>query len=367
MGSAINTIPEMNWGYTYFKNHVMPVGFDYRARRKEMSPYFEKYGFAASMMYDNYYSMMNGIHSDKYIPMDVYYFYVLPCLNKHEFMSAYTDKNAYESIFAGFRQPETVVKCINGNFYGGGLVSISYRDAVEMACSVKDRCIIKPTLDTCNGDGVSLFDSSSAEKVEEQFAAYETDFIVQKAVVQHPEMAKLNKSSLNTLRVHTYRALDGKVRYLRNGTFLRFGGAGGVKDNISAGGWAARVSDEGLVDDSLYRFKSLDRGCLADECGVGSMAVPNFEQVIPFVEALHSRLPYFDLAGWDVAISQNGEPIFIEFNAQPDVEIPQSLHGPMFGDYEDEIIERTSKVKREKVIFSRRVWPNGFDHKLRIG
>lgn len=367
MGATINTIPEMNWGYTYFKNHVMPEEFDYRARRKEMSPYFEKYGFAASMMYDNYYSMMNGIHSDKYIPMDVYYFYVLPCLNKHEFMSAYTDKNAYEGIFAGFRQPETVVKCINGNFYGGGLVSISYRDALEMACSVKDRCIIKPTLDTCNGDGVSLFDSSSSERVEEQFAAYGKDFIVQKAVVQHPEMAKLNESSLNTLRVFTYRAKDGRTHYLHEKTFMRIGGKGAIKDNGSAGGWLARVHDNGTVEQTLFRFVVDKTDSLKEVTGLDSFTIPCFEKVAPFAKALHERLPYFDLAGWDIAITADGSPAFIEFNAQPSIEGPQIVSGPFFGEYLDEVMERTSEVKREKVIFSRRYWPNGFDHKLRIG
>ena len=46
-----------NW---YFRQHVMPEVFDYSAHKKDLSPFFKKYGFQVSMMYNDFYSHFNG-------------------------------------------------------------------------------------------------------------------------------------------------------------------------------------------------------------------------------------------------------------------------------------------------------------------
>lgn len=367
MDEFINSNREIRWGDYYFRNHVIPDNFDYRVHKKELSEYFRKLGFSVSMMYDDYFSRFNGIHSDRYMSMDFYYFYVLPCLNKYEFMLAYTDKNAYSSIFAGFAQPETVVKNVNGHYYvGDDVVSVDVNVAVQSCLRTGDDCIIKPTVETCNGDGVALLDASSRQAVEAQFLKYGVNFIVQRKVRQHEEMARLNDSSLNTLRISTYRGHDGVVHYLEGKTFLRFGGKGTVKDNISSGGWAASVDEHGCISQRLYRFKSMHMGAINEDLNMQQFIVPSFARATKLACQLHERLPYFDLAGWDIAINADGSPLFIEFNAQPDIEIPQALSGPFFGPFFDEVISRVRLVTVAKEVYSIRRWPNGFDHKLRI-
>ena len=78
MPDYINSNKEYYWGDWYFKSHVMPADFDYKARKKELSPFYGERGFKVSMMFADYYSRLNGIFSDRYLPMDVYYFYVIP-------------------------------------------------------------------------------------------------------------------------------------------------------------------------------------------------------------------------------------------------------------------------------------------------
>lgn len=364
MAEFINTKKEIAWGDWYFRNHVLSDDFNYRVHKKELSPYYQKRGFSVSMMYDDYFSRFTGVRSDRYMSMDLYYFYVLPCLNRFDFKNAYTDKNMYETLFRGVRQPETVVKCMNGLFFDSDGAGISRADAIRLVEAECGKCIIKPTIETCNGDGVALLRS---DEVAEQFQQHGTDFICQRAVEQHAEMAKLNSSSLNTLRVFTYRDLDRRIRVLPGMTFVRVGGKGSVKDNGSSGGFLAGVADErGAIKGWCCKFKQSMPYALQECLGFAGFTIPAFEAVYPFVEALHVRVPYFDLIGWDVAIDVSGHPVFIEMNVEPSVEGPQLTQGVVFGSLLDEVMDRVSCVRKEKKLFSVSHFRPGFDYRLAI-
>ena len=41
MAEYINSNKEFHWGDWYFKNHVMPDDFNYKAHKKELSPYYD--------------------------------------------------------------------------------------------------------------------------------------------------------------------------------------------------------------------------------------------------------------------------------------------------------------------------------------
>lgn len=365
MDAYINNPKEIRWGDWYFKNHVIADDFDYRFHKKELSEYFKGRGFSVSMMFDDYFSRFTGIHSDRYISMDLYYFYILPCLNKFDFKNAYTDKNIYSTIFAGVRQPETVVKCMNGVFFDGEGRSVSKDDAVALLDSEKSNCIIKPTIDSCNGNGVAAFRCGCSQA---QIDGYWPDFIVQRKVLQHAAMSRLNESSVNTIRVFTHRDAGGHIRVLEDMTFLRVGGKGSVKDNGSSGGWLAGVVDvNGRIADTCCKFKNSNPVPLSECLGMDYFVVPNFANVYPFAASLHERMPYFDLLGWDIAIGQQGEPVFIEMNVEPSVEGPQLTRGPAFGNLLDEIMDRVSSVKRTKKIYDVHSFRDGFDYYLPIG
>lgn len=89
----------------------------------------------------------------------------------------------------------------------------------------------------------------------------------------------------------------------------------------------------------------MQMGSLKKERGIENFSVPNFEDVKNFAIKLHSHLPYFDWIGWDIAIDENGAPMFIEFNVTPFCEGPQMVDGPIFGDLIDEVMERVKSMK----------------------
>ena len=352
----INTNKEFFWGDWYFKSHVMAEDFNYKAHKKELSAYFESRGFKVSMMFDDYFSHLNGIHSDRYLSMDVYYFFVIPALNRPDFKDAYLDKNIYSELFPKVKQPRAIVKNMHGLYYRDG-EQITMEQAVDAVVNAGGELMIKPTVETCNGEGVEQIRDFGPEAIRELFNHYAFNFIVQEKVRQHPALSQVNPTSLNSMRLYTYRHLDGSYEYLYPYAHLRFGGKGAIKDNVSQGGGTCLIDRDGLVDDKVFRFKHMEVSSLKRETGIEHLVIPEYQRVIDTLIEMHKRLPYFDYVGWDVTVLPDGEPLLIEFNLAPSVEGPQMMAGPMFGDCLDEVVERAAQAQHSKVQGYKKVFP----------
>lgn len=366
MSRYINSNKDLFCGDRYFFEHVMPKEFDYRAHKKELSAYFEKYGYKVSMMYNDYYSQLNGVISDQYVSMDVYYFYILPCLNKGTFESAYTDKNMYSALLGEFPQPKTIIKNMNGHWLNADSQEITIDEVCQILLMYNDEMIIKPTVDTCNGDGVSRFLNKGRQEIVEQLKAYKKDFIIQEKVIQHHSLSLFNTTSLNTVRIFTYRTLSGDIVVLPHSLFFRFGGKGAVKDNASAGGGFCKVYIDGSLEDTIYHFCSMKKDSFAKDMHIIDPKLPNIEDAYDLVKKMHMKMVYFDVIGWDIAFLEDGSPIFIEMNTKPSCEAPQIPQGPLFGDRIDEIMERVSHCEREVVTFQKNNFDNGNYYMLQI-
>ena len=352
----INTNKEFFWGDWYFKSHVMAEDFDYKAHKKELSPYYESRGFKVSMMFDDYFSRLNGIHSDRYLSMDVYYFFVIPALNRYDFKDAYLDKNIYSELFPQVKQPRAIVKNMHGLYYIDG-EQVTMEQAVDAVVDASDELMIKPTVETCNGEGVEQIRDFGADAIRELFRQYAFNFIVQEKVKQHPALSQVNPTSLNSMRLYTYRHIDGSYEYLYPYAHLRFGGKGAIKDNVSQGGGTCVIDRDGVVDDRVFRFKNMNVSSLKQETGVEHLVIPNYQRIIDTLIAMHKRLPYFDYVGWDVTVLPDGEPLLIEFNLAPSVEGPQMMAGPMFGDCLDEVVMRATQAQCSKIQGNKKIFP----------
>ncbi len=150
--------------------------------------------------------------------------------------------------------------------------------------------------------------------------------IVEECVVQHPALAALCPTSVNTLRVATLLG-DKKEGIVY--AYLRIGN-GKVMDNVDCGGMAAPVD--------------LDTGVL---CGVGAdkqgnayehhpmtgaripgTALPYWKETVETCLAAAKVVPQVRFVAWDVAITAEG-PVFIEGNSFPSHAIPQfAAHFP---------------------------------------
>ena len=286
-------------------------------------------------------------------------FHIFPYLVSRQMMYAYIDKNNYEMLFPNIAQPKVIVRNQNGYYsYGleGGFKLLTQNEAIDVLSNYSS-FIIKPSNDTGGGKGVRKVTvqnglTNKGETLEELFKSYIQDFVIQEVVEQYEPFNQLNRNSLNTMRIITYRRNGNEFVFL--GAFIRFGVNGAEVDNMGMGGLACKVASDGLIEDRVYYTRHFKLGSLKELFGIEQLYVPNFQCVLDFCYNLHSQLNYFDLCGWDIAIGKDGEPVFIELNQYPDCESFQITNGPMFGEYTDEIMEKVSKNKTQFTLSIRR-------------
>ena len=159
-------------------------------------------------------------------------------------------------------------------------------------------------------------DDLSAEALAELHRHLLTaNFLFQETVVQHPGLDRLNPSSVNTIRIDTYKNAEGRVEVIS--ALLRVGLAGSVVDNSSQGGLFLGIDMEhgtlkgpairDLAAGALVYAEHPDTHVLFD-----GFPVPHFDLVRRLAARAADLMPPA-LVGWDVAVAPDG-PRLIEGN-----------------------------------------------------
>lgn len=325
-------------------------------QKEDVKAFFKKHiGREVPTDWHQYFYSRNGLWSVNYIPTSIYNTEILWRLNKFHFRYAYADKGIYDSMFCDINRPCTIVKNVHG-YYDDGQHPLTESEAIERCSNLKE-AIIKPTLGGTWGVGVKLFQSANGivadtnDSVKNLFASYKQNFIVQERLEQHPDMAKLNPTSLNTIRVMSYnRGNEVIILY----AVIRIGRKGQIIDNETAGGIKADV------DLQTGRIKGCAMGSLAEGrmpmtdvgTAIDGYQIPCLDKVLEVVKEMHHRLPYFNLIGWDMSVDKNGNPAMIEWNSSP--QLSQVGHGPAFGDLTEEILDVA--MSRENTRFNGILW-----------
>lgn len=316
------------------------------SQKNDIQAFYQKMvGHKVPTYWHEYFYSRNENFSVKYIPTSLYHKEVIYKLNYYKFRHAYVDKSLYDTYFPDVNRPETIVKNINGYFYDG-TKPITRAEALER-CANLTGAVLKPTHEGMWGSGVMVFatqDGKTAEgtAMETLFDQYGSNFIIQQKVAQHAEMARLNPTSLNTLRIMSYR--QGNEVFILYAV-VRIGRLGKSVDNETAGGINADVDlATGRLAQCAYgtpkekKIPTTDAGTAID-----GFAIPSFDKALSVVKELHLRLPYFNLIGWDFGIDEQGEPVMIEWNRCPD--LSQTAHGPAFGEMTEAIFDRIRSCK----------------------
>jgi hypothetical protein len=151
-------------------------------------------------------------------------------------------------------------------------------------------------------------------------------FILQKTLIQHPEMNRLNSSSINTLRIVT---IHNGERILIYEKVLRIGIRGSIVDNASQGNLLCGIYEDG----TLYKTASsaqIDLNWIthhpSSNVEFKSFKIPFFQEAIDLTIKLHNAYHCFFVIGWDIAITENG-PAVIEGNPIGDLIWAQVLEG----------------------------------------
>ena len=150
--------------------------------------------------------------------------------------------------------------------------------------------------------------------------------ILEEIVVQHPQMASLCPTSVNTCRIAT---LLGDKQQGIVYAFLRIGN-GKVMDNVDCGGMAARIDLESgklLTVGADKQGNTFMKHPMTNTSIVG-FTIPFWKEAKEMCLAAAQKVPQMRFVAWDVAITPKG-PTFIEGNSFPSHAIPQfAAHYP---------------------------------------
>ncbi len=150
--------------------------------------------------------------------------------------------------------------------------------------------------------------------------------ILEEIVIQHPKMASLCPTSVNTCRIAT---LLGDKQQGIVYAFLRIGN-GKVMDNVDCGGMAARIDlDSGklLTVGADKQGNTFIKHPITNTSIIG-FTIPFWEEAKAMCLKAAEKVPQMRFIAWDVAITENG-PTFIEGNSFPSHAVPQfAAHYP---------------------------------------
>ena len=290
-----------------------------KAQIKEVDDfYISMIGKKVPLYCHEYFYSRTGVFSKDYIPKHFYNMELLYRANVHKFREAYDDKNIYDIILAGENVVHTILKNMNGYYYYEGK-PVSEEEAIEL-CQNMDCVIIKPAMEM-KGNGVKLLSVTNGKTniegktIGELFKQYNHNFLIQECVKQHKDLAALNPTSVNTMRILTYRSgMEVLVIY----SVIRIGRKGQVIDNQCAGGISTTINKDGKLGKAAFGGYNEDNVVVTDTgITLDGYQLPSYDKAIAFAKRLHMKLPYFNIIGWDVTIEENGEPILIEYNANP--------------------------------------------------
>jgi len=185
-------------------------------------------------------------------------------------------------------------------------------DALEAFLRSHDRVMAKVP-DSLGGDGVESFESAAALSDPAEFRRARLErrqFLLEEFLTQDPEMARLCPTSVNTLRIVTFRDGD-EVRTLVR--VLKMGNGGDV-DNFSGGGMYTILDDEGVARHPAFdEFGGVFSVHPLTGASILGFQVPQWEAVGRLADSLAREVPEIPYVGWDIAITPEG-PVVVEGN-----------------------------------------------------
>lgn len=307
--------------YSYFKNVVRPYWAQFGVRPK------------LSRVKDNY--LLHHTLDPRYITGDIYLRKIIPHFNPLDSVNTLTDKNLNSLLYPDAPRPATAFKHMSGQYCLEDFTPVTRDEAIALLLP-EQGYVIKPSRDSSEGMDVRFF--TTEDNIDDLLRRYRNaDYIVQEAVRQHPVLASLNASSVNTLRFVTLQ-FRGKVHLLS--AILRVGAPGSRVDNIGAGGFQLTFRPDGTLTDTAYTIVDGKSVFLKKQIGdvrFAGMEIPSFSEARELVLSLAARTPHLRLIAWDIAIDEQAQPVLIEFNASMPGQ-NQETCGPTFGDLTDDVL-----------------------------
>lgn len=143
----------------------------------------------------------------------------------------------------------------------------------------------------------------------------QSSLLLEDVIIQHPLMASLNESSINTLRMWVTRlGAESRIRSVMQ----KVGSPGSLVDYVPGRGAAVPVDiDSGRLGQPRLRGENSIPGAEKKFSRLAGFEIPYFREACVLAEKTLSAFPEINFAGMDIAISEDG-PLVVELNVIPD-------------------------------------------------
>lgn len=225
--------------------------------------------------------------------------HIAQLVNQKAFRHHFADKSEFVTLFAPWIGRETL--------------DVRHASVSELKAFVeKHAFVIVKVTDSDGGQGIERKNATDIS----DFAVFRDElltqrqFLVEQIIPQHPEMAALNSSSVNSLRIVSY--FDGTDVHIL-ARVLKMGN-GGVIDNFAHGGMYTMLDENGVALHSAFDMAG-DAYEVHPLSGIhiAGFQVPLYDHVVELVDTIARIVPEIPYVGWDIAISPD-RPVVIEGN-----------------------------------------------------
>ena len=314
-----------------------------RLTSEQISAIEQLWGKYRHIRYDahTFYYEKTGIFSPLFIPDSIHYKLIDPYFNDWTLAKYIDNKCYYHRIFKGVKTPKMVAYRLNGFWYNSADEISSYEKSVESVMAT-EVCFIKKATQSYGGKGVFYFSPKTQTKDEllKILQSIPSDLVIQEGVKQSAVLAKLNETSVNTVRLISLLRKDGTVK-VYSGVF-RMGINGSKVDNQSSGGITCGIEEDGRLKGVAYGSFGMGPKHVehpTSHVRFPDVVIPGYEALKDLVKILHPQVPHFRLVSWDFALNKANEPELIEVNlCDGGLDLHQLNNGPLFGEDTEAIL-----------------------------
>lgn len=311
-----------------------------RQQIKEIKAFYKPYKLP-HMTFHRFYVEKTGDFYPDYIPQDIYVGHIDPYFNDLRSAKFIDNKCYYDFWFHQFQQPYVVLKRMNNiwfNHFGNPVDDV---DMKKIVAEESEGLFVKQAEDSLGGLGVTFIENTddAYDKIMKLANSVKFDIVVQRKLNQHPDCARFNSSSVNSVRIYSILKKDGSVKIYSS--VLRMGVGNARVDNYVSGGVSCGITPEGTLKKYAYN-KNGERVEKHPHTGVvfEGCKIPSYDKAVELVKKAHLTTPHFRSVSWDIAINEEGEPVLIEANlCRGSIDLLQLSNGPLFGDDTKEILD----------------------------
>lgn len=146
---------------------------------------------------------------------------------------------------------------------------------------------------------------NNAESIFNLLIKNKTQWIIEELIIQVPEMAQFNSSSVNSIRIPTFRTSKGIKIF---GAFMRTGRKGSVVDNAGIGGIFVKIDDQTgkVVSNGFNESNECYEYHPDSNIKFKGFQIPKWNELVSLSIECHSKLPNHKYIGWDFALTNKG-------------------------------------------------------------